>query len=85
MQQKRKKTGGGGRGIALHAHAREPLRGPQPIVNNCLRYQHEAGYEYPRLPDSCRGCRYSFAPELYDGGCKHPEGYLPRNQQEQPL
>ena len=58
------------------------MSGAPRIVNNCLRYRHKAGYEYPRLPDSCRGCMYSYDPSLYDAGCSHPEGCLPRNQRK---
>ena len=78
MQQKRKKTGGRGRVQAYPLTRENPSGGPQLIVNNCLRYQHEAGYEYPRTPDSCRGCMYAYYPELYDSGCKQPGGYIPR-------
>lgn len=77
MQQKRKKTGGSGESQA-YSLKRETPPGEGLIINDCLRYQHICGYDYPRTPDSCRGCMYSYDPSLYDAGCKHPEGLLPR-------
>ncbi len=47
--------------------------------NNCLRYEHLDGYPMPESKYSCRGCRYSYDPELYDPGCKHPDGLLERD------
>lgn len=41
--------------------------------NNCIRYEHLDGYPIPKTSDSCCGCKYSFAPELFDGGCNHPD------------
>ena len=46
--------------------------------NNCLRYEHLDGYDEPESAYSCRGCKYSCNPDLYDGGCKHPDGLLER-------
>ena len=46
--------------------------------NDCLRYEHLDGYPYPCTAGSCKGCRHSYDPNLYDAGCKHPEGILPR-------
>ena len=59
----------------------EALKAEQ-IINDCLRYRHIWGYPYPRTPDSCRGCVYSYDPALYDPGCRHPQGVLPRNQRK---
>lgn len=50
------------------------------IVNNCLRYEHLDGYPWPAIAGSCRGCRYNYIPEAMDGGCKHPDGFLPRKE-----
>ena len=83
MQHKRKKTGGRGR-VQAYTLLRETPPGEGLIDNNCLRYQHKAGYEYPRTPDSCRGCVYAYYPELYDSGCKHPGGCLPRDKDTPP-
>ena len=37
--------------------------------NNCRRYEHKDGYPDPESASSCRGCRHSFDPNAYDGGC----------------
>ena len=52
------------------------------IVNDCLRYTHKEGYPYPQTPGSCKGCMYSIDPRLYDAGCGHEKGHLPRNQRD---
>ena len=51
--------------------------------NECLRYEHLDGYPTPKSSDSCRGCKYSYDPNLYSPGCKHPDGCLERNQKNQ--
>lgn len=40
---------------------------------NCLRYEHAEGFPEPGTPDSCKGCRYSKDPNLYDPGCTLPD------------
>lgn len=50
----------------------------KPIANDCKRYTHEPGYPYPKVSDSCRGCKYSYDPALYDAGC--PYGPLLRDE-----
>lgn len=81
MQQKRKKTGGRGK-VQAYSRLSETTPAGGCIENDCLRYRHIQGYPYPRNPDSCRGCEYSYDPRYYDSGCKHPQGPLPRNQRE---
>lgn len=48
--------------------------------NNCLRYEHLEGCDEPESAYSCRGCKHSCNPNLYDGGCKHPDGLLECSQ-----
>lgn len=81
MQHKRKKTEGRGR-VQAYSLLRETPRGEGLITNDCLRYRHLSGYAYPRTPDSCRGCMYSYDPALYDPGCTHPQGVLPRKKRK---
>ena len=47
-------------------------------LNACLRYAHEAGSPFPETRHSCRGCRFSADPELYDAGCTLKDGFVPR-------
>lgn len=48
--------------------------------NNCTRYTHADGHPTPESSRSCRGCTYSYDPDLYDGGCSHPDGPAPRQK-----
>ena len=48
------------------------------VRNNCIRYEHADGYPMPESRYSCRGCKNSFDPNLYDAGCRHPDGPQPR-------
>lgn len=41
--------------------------------NNCHLYEHKYGYPEPETASSCRGCRFSADPGLYDAGCTHPD------------
>ena len=43
---------------------------PAIVPNACRSYEHEDGCPYPESECSCRGCRNSYDPERYDGGCK---------------
>ena len=54
----------------------------KPVENECLNYNHDGNYPDPESASSCRGCRHSYDPSLYDGGCLHPIGYQPRQQQQ---
>lgn len=48
--------------------------------NRCLNYEHQDGTPEPRTRDSCRGCKYSYDPGMYDPGCRHPDGFQERPQ-----
>ena len=48
------------------------------IGNNCPCYEN--GENYPAaIAASCRGCVYSYSPDLYDGGCKLCPAGIPRH------
>jgi len=39
-------------------------------MGNCFVYDNvDTEVLWPCAPDNCRGCKYSCAPELFDGGC----------------
>ena len=48
------------------------------IENNCLHYEHQDGAPEPESRFSCRGCKHSHDPNLYDPGCRHPDGFQER-------
>ena len=53
------------------------------VKNNCICYEHADGYPMPESRYSCRGCKNSFDPNLYDAGCRHPDGPSPRDDKSQ--
>lgn len=48
------------------------------IKNICKHYVHETGRPFPESRYSCRGCKNSYDPNLYDAGC--PDGPQPRDK-----
>ena len=50
--------------------------------NRCLHYEHQDGAPEPKTRDSCRGCKYSYDPKMYDPGCLHPDQFVPRDPKE---
>lgn len=56
----------------------KPKTRPALIPNNCRNCEYQEGSPYPESEYSCRGCKNSFDPAMYDAGCKLPNGFDPR-------
>lgn len=48
--------------------------------SSCRNYERQDGMPEPESRFSCRGCKHSADPRLYDSGCLHPDGFQERPQ-----